>query len=88
MIASEKPHENISGYIQFSFKKRFKVNTKKNSLEKIRNSGNYIYDYPDSFFGEDFQSNALYWCIYYETKIFTSVSFSILNQCTEADILL
>ena len=24
------------------------------STEKIRNSGNWIYDYVDSFFGEDF----------------------------------
>ena len=24
------------------------------SIEKIRNSGNYIYDYAHSFFGEDF----------------------------------
>ena len=27
--------------------------------EKMKNSGNYIYDYTHSFFGEDFQSNAL-----------------------------
>ena len=38
----------------FSFheKIRFEVNEK--SIEKIRNLGNYIYDYAHSFFGEDF----------------------------------
>ena len=29
------------------------------SSEKRRNSGNFIYDYAHSFFGEDFQFNAL-----------------------------
>ena len=32
--------------------------------EKMRNLGNCIYDYAHSFFGEDFQSNALYWYIF------------------------
>ena len=46
----------------FLLEKRFRVN-KKNifSIEKLRNSGNCIYDYSHSFFGEDFYFNALYW---------------------------
>ena len=31
------------------------------SCDKMRNSGNCIYNYAQSFFGENFQSNALYW---------------------------
>ena len=31
--------------------------------EKMRNSSNCIYDCGHSFFGEDFQSNALYGCL-------------------------
>ena len=56
MIASERSHQNISGYIQFLFKKRFEVDKKYDFIcsEKIRNSGNYIYDYDHSFFGGDF----------------------------------
>ena len=46
----------------FFFKKRFEVNKKQIlSSEKIRNSGNCFYDYAHSFFGEHFESNALYW---------------------------
>ena len=38
-------NENISDYIQFLFKIRFKVNKKfLFSCEKMRNSSNYIYD--------------------------------------------
>ena len=55
MIASEKSHQNLSDYNQFLFKKRFEVNKKQIfSSEKMRNSGNCIYDYAHSFFGEDF----------------------------------
>ena len=64
MIASEKSHQNISDYNQFLFKIRFEVeNLKKKcevnkhqifSSEKMRNSGNCIYHYAHSFFGEDF----------------------------------
>ena len=62
MIASKKSHQNLSDYKVF-IQKRFDVNNKKQifSLEKIRNSVNCIYDYAHSFFGENFQSNALYW---------------------------
>ena len=43
-------------------KKKNEVNKKiKNSIEQIINSGNCIYDYAHSFFGKDFQSNALHW---------------------------
>ena len=31
--------------------------------KKMRNSGNCIYDYAHVLFEEDFQSNALYWCL-------------------------
>jgi len=42
-----------------------KILSQKNfSSDKMKNSGNYIYDYAYSFFGEDFLSNALYWYAY------------------------
>ena len=34
------------------------------TYEKMRNSGNCIYDYAHSFFVKYFQSDALYWYIY------------------------
>ena len=55
MILSETSHQNLSDNIQFLFKKDF--NLIKNGIissEKRRNSGNYIYDFAHSFFGEDF----------------------------------
>ena len=33
------------------------------SSKKMRNSGNCIYKYAHSFFGEDFYPNKLHWCI-------------------------
>ena len=55
MIISEKPYQNLSEYIQFLFKKIFELNKKGIiSGEKMRNSGNYNYDYAHSFFGKDF----------------------------------
>ena len=55
MIPLEKSHQNLSDYNQFLFKKRFEVNEKQIfSSEEMRNSGNCIYDYAHSFFGEDF----------------------------------
>ena len=51
----KKSHHNLSHYIQFLFKKIFEFN--KNAIianEKMRNSGNYNYDYAHSFFGKDF----------------------------------
>ena len=55
MIVSEKSHD-LSDYILFLFKKRFKVNIKGiiSCPKKKRNSGNYIYDYAHSFLGVDF----------------------------------
>ena len=54
MIASEKSHQNLSDYNQFLFKKRFEVNKVWIfSSEKMKNSGNCIYEYAHSFFGED-----------------------------------
>ena len=42
-------------YIQFIFKERFKVNKVTDfSGEKMRNSGNFNYDYAHSFFGKKF----------------------------------
>ena len=44
-----------SEYIQFLFKKRFEFNKKGIiSCEKIRNSGDYVYDYAHSLIGKDF----------------------------------
>ena len=64
MIVLEKSHQNLSDYYQFSFKKRFKVNKKYIfSNEKIINSGNYIYDYVHSFFGEDFYFNTMHYTV-------------------------
>ena len=57
MIPSEKSRQNLSDYNQLLFKKRFEINIKKKQIvssEKMRNSGNSIYDYAHSFFGEDF----------------------------------
>ena len=49
IIISEKIHS------LFIFKKIFKVDKKLTfSIEEMRNSGNYVYDYARSFFGEDF----------------------------------
>ena len=61
MILSEKTHQNLSEYSQFLFKKKLNL-VKKDiiSSEKIRNSGNYNYDYAHSFFGKDFKSKPLY----------------------------
>ena len=54
MIASEKSHQNLSDYNQFSLKK-IEVNQNQNfSSEKMRNLGNCIYDYTHSFIGEYF----------------------------------
>ena len=64
MIVSEKSHQNLSDYIQFLFRKD--LNMRKEGIisnEKMRNSGNYIYDYAHSLFVEDFKFNALYWYI-------------------------
>lgn len=55
MIASEKSHPILSDYNQILLKNKFEVNEKQIfSSEKMRNSGNCIYDYVHSFFGEDF----------------------------------
>jgi len=55
MIASEKSHKNLSDYNQFIFRKSLEVIKKKIFLsEKMKNLSNYIYDYANSFFGEDF----------------------------------
>ena len=54
-IASIKLYQTILEYIQFLFKKRFHVNEKYIfSIKKIINVGNYIYDYAQSFFDDDF----------------------------------
>ena len=46
MSVSEKSHQNVSSYIQFFSKKDLNL-IKKGiiSSEKMRNSGNYNYDY-------------------------------------------
>ena len=60
MIVSEKSDYNLSDYIEFLFKKDLKLMKKRTiSNEKLRNSGNYIYDYAHSFFGKDFKSKPL-----------------------------
>ena len=49
MIASEKSYQNLSECNQSLFKKRLEVNKKQIFYsEKIRNSGNCIYDYAHS----------------------------------------
>ena len=55
MIVSEKSHQNLSECIQFYLRKKLNL-IKKGiiSRENMRNSGNYIHDYADSFFGKDF----------------------------------
>ena len=66
MIASEKTQHNLSDSNHFLLKKRFDVKEKQIfPSEKLRNSGNYNYDYAHSFFGKGFQSSALYSCILY-----------------------
>ena len=55
MIISEKSHHNLSDKNHFSFKKRFEVNKKHIfSSEKMRSSGNCIYDYAHSLYEVDF----------------------------------
>ena len=56
MIASEKSHQNLSDYIQFLLKIKDLNLIKEGiiSTEKMRNSGNYVYDYAHSLFGKDF----------------------------------
>ena len=63
MIVLEKSHRNLLDYIQFLSEKWFKFIKKiyfdliKNGIvsgEKMRNSGNYNYNYAHSFFGMDF----------------------------------
>ena len=55
MIVSEKSHQDLSDYIQFLFKKIVKFNKKRIIFsEKVRNLGNYNYDYAHSFFGNYF----------------------------------
>ena len=52
---SEKSHQNPSDYIHFYSK--YYLNLIKKwivSSEKMRNSGNYNYDYAHSFFGKNF----------------------------------
>ena len=61
MVVSDKPDKKKSDYIHYLFKNSFKFNEKRIiSSGKIRNSGNYNYDYFHSFFGKDFQSKPLY----------------------------
>ena len=55
MIASEKSHQKLSDYNQFLFKNIFEINNNRFfSSENMRNSGNYIYKYAQSFFVENF----------------------------------
>ena len=54
MIASEKSHQNLSDYIQFLLKKRYSIEKRIIYSKRMRNSGNYNYDYANSFFVEDF----------------------------------
>ena len=55
MIVSEKLHQNLSDYIQFLSLQKFEINKKGiTSSDKMRNSGNYIYDCVHSFIIEDF----------------------------------
>ena len=53
MIASDKSHQNLSEYNQFILIYFFPIKTDFSS-EKMINTGNCIYDYAQSFFGEDF----------------------------------
>ena len=54
MIISEKSYQNLSDNIQFYSKTYLSLMKKKHiSSDKMRNSGNYIYDYAHSFFGKD-----------------------------------
>ena len=51
----KKKHQNLSDETNFYLKIVLKLlKTQIFSREKIRNSGNCIYDYAHSFFGEDF----------------------------------
>ena len=49
MIASEKSHQNHSDYNIFEFYKKETI-----SIEKMRISSNYNYDYAHPFFRNDF----------------------------------
>ena len=54
-MIEKKTHQYISDYGQLLFKKRFEVNKKHIfSSEKMRSSGNCIYDYAHSLYEVDF----------------------------------
>ena len=60
MTVSEKSHKNLFDLFQLLFKKRFEVNNEGIiSGDKMRNYGNYIYDYAHSFFGDHFYSSPI-----------------------------
>ena len=54
--SAEKSHQTLSDYNQFLYKKKDLKLIKNRVLfnEKMRNSGNCIYDYAYPFFGENF----------------------------------
>ena len=55
MIVSEKSHQKSIGLYPAFIQKISEVDKKViTSSEKMRNSGNHIYDYAHPFFGEDF----------------------------------
>ena len=55
MIVSKKSNQNLSDHFQFLLKKKINSILKGIiSREKMRNSGDYIYEYANSFFGKDF----------------------------------
>ena len=63
MTASKITYQNLSDYNQFLFKKEFKVNKIIYfASEKMRNSGNYIYDYTQSHSSERISNPLRYTC--------------------------
>ena len=53
----ELSHQSLSDYTHFLFEKKIELNRKRiiaSEMKKKWNSGNYIYDYTNSFFGKDF----------------------------------
>ena len=62
MIVTDKSHQNLSDYIQILLKKRFNLMEKVIiSNDKMRNSGNYIYDHAHLFFVKNFLIKSQYW---------------------------
>ena len=62
------------------------VITFQNSSYNRLNLGNYIYDYAHWFFGEDFQTNALYWYVFTQVYEYLCMYIPVyVHLCSHLD---